>query len=249
LWNIKTVIPTNRLRELFDSERLALFAGAGVSARAGLPVWHGYLQHLAKIADAYEPLVGRLIRKRVDSNLLIQAADAYTGCIEIPAGELRRQLQEPLTSKHYDAKKLAPLVALPFDFIVTTNYDRAIHDACTLNQRVAKTAELNDPSLAHALYWEDFFVARIHGRAEIPESIVLDSAGYKSLDLNAEYNDFLHQTFKRRSCLFVGFSFLDPAINKILNFIAKKGVQPKKHYALVPLSKDPLAERMSTFAH
>jgi SIR2-like domain len=169
------------------------------------------------------------------------------GCVEIPSGERLNQLQEPLSSKHYDSSKLTSLVNLPFDFIVTTNYDRAIHDACTAVRKVAKPAELNDTTLAHALYWEDFFVARIHGRAELPASIILDSVGYKSLDGNAEYNDFLHQTFNRRSCLFVGFSFLDPAIEKILNFIAEKGVYPRKHYALVPLSKDPLAERMSKY--
>jgi hypothetical protein len=238
---------TKKLRELFDSERLGLFAGAGVSARAGLPVWHKYLEYLASVADNYEPLVASLIRKRIESNLLIQAADAYMSCVEIPLGERMNRLQDPLSSKHSDPNKIISLAKMPFDFVVTTNYDRTIHDACTKARKTTKPAELNDTTLGHALYWEDFFVARIHGRAEVPQSIILDSAGYKSLDTNAEYNDFLHQTFKRRSCLFVGFSFFDPAINKILNFISEKGIQPKKHYALVPLSKDPLAEQMSKY--
>jgi hypothetical protein len=236
-----------RLTEIFEKDRIVLFAGAGVSARAGLPVWHTYLRHLAKVAEHYEPLVAKLIQKRIENNLLLQAADAYMGCVEIPAGERLKQLAEPFAAKNYIAGKLLPLVTLPFDFIVATNYDRAIHDACTAAQKVAKSAELNDLTLAHAAYWEDFFVARVHGRAEVPSSIVLDSGSYKALDDNSEYADFLHRTFTRRSCLFVGFSFLDPAIDKILNFIAEEGVYPKIHYALVPQSKDPLAERMSTY--
>lgn len=235
------------LGELFNKDRLVLFAGAGVSARAGLPIWHTYLKHLAKVADKYEPLVGQLIRKRIDSNLLLQAADAYTGCVEIPEGERLKQLSEPFAAGKYSSHNLLPLVTLPFDFVVTTNYDRSIHDACTEARKTAKVAELNDSTLAHAAYWEDFFIARVHGRGEVPGSIVLDSSSYRSLDKSAEYADFLHRTFTRRSCLFVGFSFLDPAIDNILSFIAEKGVYPKLHYALVPRSKDPLAEKMSKY--
>jgi hypothetical protein len=39
---------SDRLLELFDAGEITLFAGAGVSARVGLPVWHKYLEGLAE---------------------------------------------------------------------------------------------------------------------------------------------------------------------------------------------------------
>jgi hypothetical protein len=80
-----------------------------------------------------------------------------------------------------------------------------------------------------------------------PRSIVLDSDDYKQLYANDEYQDFLHHVLTQKTCLFLGFSFLDPAIDRILNYIAEKGVQPKKHYALVPPGKDGLVEKLAKF--
>lgn len=235
------------LLPLFKAGEIALFAGAGVSARANLPVWHGYLETLATIAGKYEPLAADYMRKRIKANLLLQAADVYTGCVEIPDGIRLEGLAKPFQTNKYQATRIVDLAKLPFDFIVTTNYDRSLHDACVILRKTSKTAELNDPTLKHAIYWDDFFIARVHGRSEVPSSIVLDTQAYASLGKNTEYADFLHRTFTRRSCVFVGFSFTDPAIEKILDFIASQGVYPRPHYAIVPASSKLLIDRMSKF--
>jgi hypothetical protein len=48
---------------------------------------------------------------------------------------------------------------------------------------------------------------------------VLESMHYAELEKDAIYQDFLYQLFQRRKCLFLGFSFVDPAINNVLEFI------------------------------
>src|SRR5207244_13172169 len=87
----------------------------------------------------------------------------------------------------------------------------------------------------------------IDGRSEVRTISILDAEDYRALDANSEYQDFLHHILTQKACLFVGFSFLDPAIDRILTYIADKGVQPKKHYAVVPPVTDGLVERLAKY--
>ena len=223
--------------EAVANEPCFLFAGAGTATRAGLVTWFGYVEYLATVADKYEPLVAQLMRKYLKSNLLLEAAHLYKSCPSIPAGELYARMVEPFTQDKYQSKALLALASLPFAGVVTTNYDRSLHDALGGAKKTnVQCVELNDPTIKEALYWSHFFVARIHGRAEVPKSIILDADDYKTIYANSEYQDFLHYVLTQKTCLFVGFSFLDPAINRILNYIAEKGVQPKETLCTGPAS-------------
>lgn len=105
--------------------------------------------------------------------------------------------------------------------------------------------ERNDPTLKAAAFLSHFFVARIHGREEVPEDIVLETLHYEDLEKDTVYQDFLHSLFLRRKCLFLGFSFVDPAINNVLDLIKKRGVFPKRDYALVPSGAETLIARLA----
>jgi hypothetical protein len=234
------------LSEILKQEESVLFAGAGVAARAGLPVWEGYLEYLAKVVEPRQPLIAQLIRTRVNEKSLLLAAHYYKTCTEIPKGERYQKLAEPFQADKYDHKRLKALISLPFTSVVTTNYDRSLHDAfATVYGKTAVQVELGDPSLQSALFCTVPFIARIHGRAEVPLSIVLDSDDYKALYADDAYIDFLHGVFMQRRCVFIGFSFVDPAIAKILEFIAARGVFPKKHFAIVPSGAVELTEKLS----
>lgn len=233
------------LAALLQQEPTVLFAGAGVSARAKLPVWSSYLEYLAQVIEPKERLIADLIRKRINEDSFLLAAHYYKTCTEIPKGERYEKLAAPFKSEKYDAKNIYPLLHLPFTSIVTTNYDRALHDAyANINGKAALPIEL-DSSLKSAFFLTDFFIARIHGRAELPETMILDEDDYKKLYQDAAYSDFLQSLFMQRRCVFLGFSFTDPAITRILNFIAERGVLPKKHFAVVPESARSLIEQMS----
>jgi hypothetical protein len=244
----KPLVLADAIVAAFSNDQCFLFAGAGTAARAGLTTWFSYIECLATVADKYEPLVAQLMRKYLQSNLLLEAAHLYKTCPAIPVGELYAKLAEPFGQTKYDPTALLSLVSLPFAGIVTTNYDRSLHDALAKAKKItAQCVELNDPTLKEALYWSTFYIGRIHGRAEVPRSIVLDADDYKAIYANAEYQDFLHHVLTQKTCLFIGFSFLDPAIDRILSYIAEKGVQPKKHYALVPPVQDGLVEKLAKY--
>jgi hypothetical protein len=221
-----------------------LFAGAGVSARAGLPVWDRYLGLLADEADAYEPMIAGLMRKRITSNLLLEAAGYFKSCADIPEGEKLKLISSPL--KNYDAKALWPLCSLPFTLAATTNYDRALHDAFGRQRdNTPLCVELDDSTFKEALFWKEFYIARIHGRVELPDSMILDNNDYAHLYSDDEYQDFLRSLLVQHRFIFVGFSFLDPAVSKVLQFLKARRIFPKLHYAFLPTGNQGLAEEMA----
>ena len=120
-----------------------------------------------------------------------------------------------------------------------------------LGDRLAEgPAELGDPSLRQAMYnWEDFFIARIHGRADVPETMVLDSSDYLRTENDPYYIEFLTHVLTRFKCLFLGYSFVDPAINRVLQVVEQR-VGPTfsaMHLAVLPGSADHLAARLAKF--
>ena len=77
--------------------------------------------------------------------------------------------------------------------------------------------ELRDETLRNAALISEFFVARIHGRAELPECMVVDYYDYERLKQENDYLDFVVTLLRLRPTAFIGFSFLDPAIEEILD--------------------------------
>jgi len=233
----------NKVVEFLGTPGTVLFAGAGVGQRAGLPSWAEYLDHLASVAQTHDPNIAAAIRDRIKANRLADAAGLFKLC-QMSEADKYRALAEPFLPGRYDPKYLKPLVALPFNAIVTTNYDKSLLDAWAgVHQTAPDTAELFEPTMKAAIHWPDPFVARVHGRAELPETIVVSSDDFKKIQANDDYIEFLMNIFRFRRCLIIGYSFLDPAITNVLVYITRssaKGVQPT-HLALVPEGSDELA--------
>lgn len=235
----------SRIAQHYAAPQTCLFAGAGVSAHAGLPTWSEYLDFLATVAEQYEAETAVLMRRRTSHNQLTEAAQLYKSCPEIPQGVMYEKLVEPFLT--YDAARLRALMSLPNSAVVTTNFDRALHDAyqglapiAGKARPAALYAELRDVSLQQAIYWRKFFIARVHGRAEIPPTVVIATDDYSKLDHDVHYQDFLVHVFKNYHCLWLGFSFVDPAVQKVFDVIRRTLPQPypRLHLAVLPNNAD-----------
>jgi predicted nucleic acid-binding protein len=214
----------------------ALFAGAGVGVRSGLPGWQQLLDHLASVAEKYDTAEAEVIKRRASSGHLLSAAQAYKSCPSIPDGEKYGLLAKPFEDPPHP-EKLNALVSIPFSVIFTTNFDRALHHAYSaVFGKDARSVELEDPTMDRAPFDLGFYIARIHGRAEVPESMVLDEGDYDRTQ-TPSYLDFVSNCLTRYRCLFIGFSFLDPAINRVLNVIRERLAPsfPELHYAILPV--------------
>jgi len=221
--------------------RCVLFAGAGVGNRIGLPTWAEWMEQLATVCERFEEnTAAALIRERLSKGNYLSAATVYTST-DIPINERLRQQAEPFKVKtNWSLENLEAILRLPFSGIVTTNYDRSLHNGYSKFYKTsALPLELGEPTMRNAATITDYFIARIHGREELPQSMVFDTAGYAKLEADKDYLDFLTTILKLRPCLFVGFSFSDPGITSVINFYKENfGPNfPTLHLALVPLSE------------
>ncbi len=225
-----------------------LFAGAGVGCRVGFPTWNGYIEHLAAECDRFgDGDSARFIRSQLHQRNHLGAATVFKMTSVVPQGELWKALSDPFKAQVADTEleKLVPLVSLPFSAIVTTNYEHSLHDACA-RARGRWVQPVERGSLRIASLSRDFYLARIHGNAEQPESMVIDAADYRLLRADDDYLDFLLNLLSARTCLFLGFSFLDPAIRQVLDIYAEKfgPAYSALHLAIVPSTDVELNERL-----
>lgn len=227
------------LRFFSDSKSPVLFAGSGVSARAGLPVWNGYLRSLAESLRLDDPLSANQIIEAMAEGDLLVAATYFFISRKMRIGDKYHNLAVPL--KNFDVKEIACLAGLPFKAYATTNYDRALPDLFAyVNHKSPICYDLGDPALATAPYSEDFFVARIHGKVESPQTMILSKEHYDGLASTPGYVDFLRHILTHCQVLFLGFSFYDPAIRKILELVNSEigPLHQGRHLALIPESSD-----------
>lgn len=242
---------TEEIRKFLTThESPVLFAGAGVSARAGIPTWGKYLEYLAEISRVYDPITRHIMMERIREGSYTDAAAYYYLCGKIPEAEKYQALSKPL--REYDHTKIVALTDLPFTAFVTTNFDRALNDASAISRKAsAVDVHLGDPTMSAAPFQTDFYIARIHGRCEAPVTMVLENRHYENLSLDAAYIDFLTHIFTRKQVLFLGFSFLDPAISSVLETVRDHvgKVHQGRHLALLPEgTNDDLVNMLETYS-
>lgn len=212
-----------------------LFAGAGVSARAGVLTWGPLLDRLKEWIRSRDPQTANLMADYIHEQDLITAADYFFLSKRVPDGERLTALVEHLG--RYTAKNLLPLLRLPFHGLVTTNFDRCLLDAyAAAHGKAALDFRRGDESFKQVLWCADPFVARIHGGTESATSIVLTSKHFEALSKDSVYQDVLVHLFTRKNVLFVGCSFTDPAVRAVFEQINKQygPTPPGLHTALIP---------------
>ncbi len=230
------------IRSFSAKSRSLLFAGAGVSARVGMPTWEALLNGMAGVCrEFHDSLSADLILDKVSQGDYLGAAAVYKLCTKIPIGVRLARIADTFSNISGDINQLKSLSKLPFSGMLTTNYDRVLHTAIATFRNISPLQiELGDETMKYGAGITEFFVARIHGRYEVPSSIVLDSSDYDKLKINSTYRDFLTQILRQRPTLFIGFSFFDPAIQIVLDtYKAAFGPNfPEMHLAIIPDGHD-----------
>lgn len=212
-----------------------LFAGAGVSMLAGLPDWKGLLSQMAESVRAADPLTANHIQQCIAKGSLTKAADYFWLTDEVLEGDKLATLKSILG--HFNSKPLEPLASLPFKSVLTSNFDRSIHEAIAGSRKqVPRDYRFGDASFSSAIWETDLYVARIHGCIEMPKAMVLSETHFEKLLTSDSYIDLLTQTFLHKHVLFLGFSFYDPAIKYVLDQVEKRfgPAPPGRHLAILP---------------
>jgi hypothetical protein len=188
--------------------QLVVFAGAGVSAGAGLPLWSALLRQLAERAGMDADYVERL-----DHSLPAPLDQAEL--ISMKLRDQKKNLGEivaELTRSDRPSLSHTLLVTLPVREIVTTNYDELLEQASAdIDEPAAQLPYQPDPS---RLRW----ILKLHGTVSNSSQIVLTRNDYLSYgERRAALAGIVQGLLITKHMLFVGFSFSDDNFHRIIH--------------------------------
>jgi hypothetical protein len=238
-------------RAVYEEERkpggeILIFGGSGLSINAGLPNWPGLLALLASrweatnvgsksrpklvevqklIRDREYPAAGNVIRRLYRNDHSLRQA-------------LKNILQAEPTALHQS------LAGLPWQRIVTTNYDSLIETAC---KRKDVPASVLAPYTRGAVKLESLkerLIYKIHGDIADEESvIVIGKDDYDRMyvgDPDAGVRLALRNLIRRsRLILFIGYGHRDQYIQDVWKFARVGLAEVKNAFALVPIEGMP----------
>ena len=260
-----------RKRELIDlvaSGEAVLIVGAGSSARVGYVTWNGLLEELEDLANR----CGAGLDQTRKGDALAYAKDIKSH-IHHKTGNLHRYhalLQSLFSPKDPPCKDFhRKFVSLPFRGILTTNYDTVLEAALgELEPRFAyDNSFIIDENSAGQV--NEFLmamnndkrmtrrIAHLHGRFNIPSSIVLSIEDYHrayGLRIAADHvpnhvqkdskwtlhRKLLWAMLATRRVVFIGFSMTDPYFNKMLETVSADLWRWDKsiHFAIMSISSE-----------
>ncbi|MCC6551821.1 MAG: SIR2 family protein [Polyangiaceae bacterium] len=222
------------LREAYDSERLILFVGAGVSAAAGLPTWPALAQRLLERVRGAGKDAATLeeIEQLIRSGQLIDALSAAKHALG--EEEFNREVERAVTITGVELPSVLRAIAAlrpKLWAVLTTNIDRLLERAFQGDWEDFEEP-VGDLAQRHHYIW------KLHGTLGKHRSWVFSREQYDSAMFG---RPLLQRTFMAlymsHPILFVGFGLADDNIDVTLGRArALSEGQPPTHYALMPKS-------------
>lgn len=249
------IIPAE-LVESIRARRCVLFVGAGLSAQvrrsdgSPLPNWSQLLLEFLDWAIFRQVRfwgdpedIREMIKK---GNLLMAAQELQDRAGAAALGEfLDRVFRDGavLPSAAHRA-----LIRIPFRAVLTTNYDSLIEGTYSIERGGSLPPVWTQEELLSRpspLRGSQFFVFKIHGHLDRPDSIVLGSRDYQDLLFRTPgYRQFLETLFATHAVLFVGAGGSDPNLDGVLDRLASIYSRTlDRHFILLPLHRFNATEK------
>lgn len=199
-------IHLDKIIDEIERQRLSVFIGAGVSTDSGYVDWKGLMQ----------PLIDRL---GINSNVnLSLAAQFYKN-------SYNRQDISELLYKEFNKPPVAPnpvlctLASLPITSYWTTNYDSLIEDTLKSASKTVEVIVKKEDFKFHKANCEAI-VYKMHGDKASPDDAVITKEDYETYDSKREvFTKALSVELISNTFLFIGFSFSDYNLERILNVV------------------------------
>ena len=221
-----------------------LYAGAGFSARAGLPTWFRFVedllawststQHIDRgFAESLREALRSdpdLVADSIMSRLTLEPEDPTDTSAREISPDLVDYLRGVFLKKGQPTASHHRLKRLNFAAALTTNLDELM-EATFSDNKTVYTHEDADALLA-TLTRQDFYVLKLYGTLDRPSSIILAPAQYRAAVIeNRLYARYMEGLFASKTILFVGAS-----LKGILDYMSgfRFGAKvPREHYAIV----------------
>lgn len=200
---------------------LSVFAGAGLSVASGYVDWKSLLEPLCK-----------QMRLNINKDLT-EIAQYYKN-------QYGRQGLNDIVFKEFakmpkNNENVTWLTKLPIKEYWTTNYDDVIEQEIEKRGKVVEEI-INQESFKYHDPEREVVIYKMHGDKRYPDDVVLTKEDYQTYDEKRKlFTKLLSVELVRRTFVFIGFSFNDPNLERILS-IAKNTLNSKslpKHYCFL----------------
>ncbi|MDJ1498413.1 SIR2 family protein [Cytophagaceae bacterium DM2B3-1] len=201
----------------------AIFAGAGLSRKAGYANW---AELLAEIAED----LGLDIKKEND---LISLAQFHVNKNQ-NNDKIKRKILEEFSDIEEPTEDHKILAKLPITTYWTTNYDNLIEES--LKQEFKKPdVKYTIKQLTTTLPRRSATVYKMHGDVNHPSDAILTKEHFEQYPLKyAPFITALNGDLVAKTFLFIGFSFTDPNLNYVLSRLHFRfDSDARQHYCFV----------------
>ncbi|KYF74021.1 SIR2 family protein [Sorangium cellulosum] len=231
-----------QLRERYASGNLIVFAGAGVSAAAGMPTWKQLAEKLRDRARrrSADPAVLDEIQQYISSNQLINALSAAK--LALGPQDFNWTVDKELDDTGRDVPEVAQAIAAlkpRLKAVLTTNIDRFLERAFHGEWRVVDRP-------AGDVAMDRRFILKLHGTLRAWDTWVFSRDQYdRAIFGSPLLQDAFGALYRTHSILFVGFGLADDNIDQTLARVrALSGGQPPMHFALLPKGVPPFRRKL-----
>jgi len=226
-------LPAGLIR-LLGSGEFVLFLGAGAAIEAGFADWKNALIEVAENLKPLNSSYAELIKAEANAGRFLESAELLY-LAPITQSDRARVLQAVFNREPQITRRLRLLAHTRCQGIVTTNFDRSLEIAATEARASLVHFGESDQDLAAARVETRKFLVRMHGRIEVPESLIFAQRHYRVVPERQQYSEFFRELFVNRNVIFFGFSFSDPVISTLVHTMASavRSVFRRDAYALV----------------
>ncbi len=245
--SIPRPLPPDDLLQACRSGQCVLYAGAGLSAGSGHPVWDELVRRVLVWAGDQAILQGPY-----RDSCFAGLEDGHSGEVAdriVAAGSGREKHLRQFICSQFETHSGPPgvfdtLRQIPFAGFVTTNYD--LHLERSFPQVVGSIYTMADSAaLAKTDPGRDRFLLKLYGSADRPESVLFSPSQYSAaLADNPGLFEFMVRVLSSRNVLFLGASL--EGIESTLRGVAFERPSKRNHYALVHLGGEQWQSRAET---
>jgi len=230
------ILPT-QLIEACAQGKGVLFAGAGLSAQAGLPTWKRGLESILRdlaegqeTREVWRPLLTKLSEGDTNTTAQLIATRLTREDLQSRVQKVFARPDADITATH------GILQEIPFAFALTENWDDLLEKTFRDRSNLVLTPK-DSAQFVQLLRGGTFFVLKAYGDCSDSRSFLFTAAEYQdAITKNPDYSRFILSLFSSYTVLFVGLSL--SGIEDFVSPLRLRGQTDRLHYALVPHTPD-----------